>query len=134
MTSLRRNRIRRISTDRQHAERPVPSRHDAGSSPDGQTSPHETTAAASAASFTVKRGLDFTLGSLMLALLSPVFALVSLAIRLDSKGPALFVQTRAGAEPKRTNGQIEWERNEFTVYKFRSMYAVSYTHLRAHET
>jgi len=48
---------------------------------------------------------------LAVLLLSPVLLAVALAVRLESRGPALFRQTRVGrcSEP-------------FTVYKFRSMY------------
>jgi lipopolysaccharide/colanic/teichoic acid biosynthesis glycosyltransferase len=44
-------------------------------------------------------------------LLSPLFLLTSLAIRLESEGPIFFAQTRVGM-----NG------NRFKMYKFRSMY------------
>ena len=55
---------------------------------------------------------DKIVGSLALLCLSPVMALVALAIKLDSKGPVLFKQKRYGFN----NELIE-------VYKFRSMYA-----------
>ncbi|MFV0295663.1 MAG: undecaprenyl-phosphate glucose phosphotransferase [Hyphomicrobiaceae bacterium] len=54
---------------------------------------------------------DRVLGALLLLLLSPVMALVALAVRLDSKGPIFFKQRRYGFN------------NELVqVYKFRSMY------------
>ena len=50
-------------------------------------------------------------GSLVgLIVLSPLMLLVALAIKLDSKGPVLFKQTRLGKDAK-----------EFQIYKFRSM-------------
>ncbi|MEZ5924952.1 MAG: undecaprenyl-phosphate glucose phosphotransferase [Hyphomicrobiaceae bacterium] len=55
---------------------------------------------------------DKVIGSLALIALSPVMALVALAIKLDSKGPVLFRQKRYGFN----NELVE-------VYKFRSMYA-----------
>ena len=55
---------------------------------------------------------DRIIGGLLLLLLSPVMAAVALAIKLDSRGPALFKQRRYGFN----NDMIE-------VYKFRSMYA-----------
>jgi Undecaprenyl-phosphate glucose phosphotransferase len=54
---------------------------------------------------------DRLLGGLLLILALPIMALVALAVRLDSKGPALFKQRRFGFN----NELIE-------VYKFRSMY------------
>ncbi|HSD19742.1 MAG TPA: sugar transferase [Anaeromyxobacter sp.] len=57
-----------------------------------------------------KRAFDITLSVLGLALLSPLLAIVAIAVRLDSPGPVLFRQRRVGL-----NGR------EFTLYKFRSM-------------
>ena len=54
---------------------------------------------------------DRILGAVLLVLAAPVMALVALAVKLDSKGPALFRQKRYGFN----NELIE-------VYKFRSMY------------
>ena len=59
---------------------------------------------------TVKRMLDFCLAVIALVLLSPLFALIALMVKLDSKGPAAFKQIRVGHKQK-----------EFTFYKFRSM-------------
>lgn len=51
------------------------------------------------------------MGSLSgLIMLFPVMMMISIAIRLDSKGSAIFLQKRAGK-----NGRI------FTIYKFRTM-------------
>lgn len=57
-----------------------------------------------------RRFLDLTVSAAALLVLAPVFALVALAIRWDSRGPVLFRQTRVGQ-----NGKT------FTMYKFRSM-------------
>ena len=54
---------------------------------------------------------DRALGLLALILVSPLLALIALAIRLDSKGPILFRQPREG-----------FNNRPFHVYKFRSMY------------
>ena len=54
---------------------------------------------------------DKVIAALALILLSPVMALVALAIRHDSKGPILFKQNRFGF-----NNEL------IAVYKFRSMY------------
>jgi lipopolysaccharide/colanic/teichoic acid biosynthesis glycosyltransferase len=54
--------------------------------------------------------MDVAISSLALILLSPLFALVAVVIRLDSRGPVLFRQIRVG------KGDVL-----FTVFKFRSM-------------
>ena len=59
-----------------------------------------------------KRGLDLILSGIGLILLSPVFILVALAIKITSKGPVVFAQQRVGL-----NGRT------FNIYKFRSMVA-----------
>lgn len=58
----------------------------------------------------VKRVIDAVGSALVLAILSPLLALVALLIRWDSPGPAIFRQTRVGRGAR-----------EFTVYKFRTM-------------
>ena len=58
----------------------------------------------------LKRGIDI-IGSLFgLILLSPVFALTALAIKVEDRGPVFFASDRAGKWGKR-----------FKMYKFRSM-------------
>ena len=59
-----------------------------------------------------KRGLDVLVAALGLAILAPVIAIVAIAIRISSPGPAFYYQRRVGKD-----GQI------FTIYKFRSMHA-----------
>lgn len=46
----------------------------------------------------VKRAIDATLAALSLLLLSPILALVSILIKLDSKGPVFFTHTREGLD------------------------------------
>jgi exopolysaccharide biosynthesis polyprenyl glycosylphosphotransferase len=58
-----------------------------------------------------KRALDLVVAAAGLVLLSPVFAVCALLVRLSSPGPILFRQQRVGL-----NGRL------FTLYKFRSMY------------
>lgn len=58
----------------------------------------------------LKRIEDLVISSLLLLLVSPVLALVALAIKADSRGPVIFKQRRHGF-----NNQV------FEVYKFRSM-------------
>ena len=58
----------------------------------------------------VKRALDCAVAGVALLVLSPVLAAVAIAIRLDSKGPALFRQRRIGRGS-----------SEFVIFKFRTM-------------
>jgi exopolysaccharide biosynthesis polyprenyl glycosylphosphotransferase len=62
------------------------------------------------ASYVVKRIVDRVGAGLLLALLSPVMLVVAIAIKLDSRGPVFFVDTRVGL------GQ-----RPFRFYKFRTM-------------
>ncbi|MBU2601892.1 MAG: sugar transferase [Actinobacteria bacterium] len=48
--------------------------------------------------------------TLALAVLSPLLALLTLAIRLDSRGPVFYRQTRVGLEGR-----------PFRIFKFRTM-------------
>jgi sugar transferase (PEP-CTERM system associated) len=57
-----------------------------------------------------ERIFSLILSALVLTLMLPVMALIALAIRLDSAGPAIFRQKRIGQ-----NGRI------FTLFKFRTM-------------
>jgi lipopolysaccharide/colanic/teichoic acid biosynthesis glycosyltransferase len=59
----------------------------------------------------VKRIVETVLSIIILILLAPMFLLITLAIRWDSSGSALFRQTRIGKNGK-----------SFTCYKFRTMY------------
>jgi lipopolysaccharide/colanic/teichoic acid biosynthesis glycosyltransferase len=58
-----------------------------------------------------KRMVDLIGSSLLLVLFAPLFFLIALFIKLDSRGPVLFVQDRVGR-----NGEL------FKMYKFRSMH------------
>lgn len=57
-----------------------------------------------------KRMLDIILSLVVLTLTAPVMAIVAIAIKLETPGPAIFSQERMGLLGRR-----------FTVYKFRSM-------------
>ena len=58
----------------------------------------------------IKRVCDFILSLIGIIVLSPIFIIVSIAIKLDSKGKILFLQKRVGRYGK-----------EFNIYKFRTM-------------
>lgn len=58
-----------------------------------------------------KTAFSFVISLFLLILCAPIMLLVALAIRLDSPGPAVFLQKRVGKGGK-----------NFTLYKFRSMY------------
>ena len=58
----------------------------------------------------VKRIIDFILAFIALVLLSPLFLILALWIKMDSKGPVFFKQKRIGIN-----------RSFFQIYKFRTM-------------
>lgn len=68
-----------------------------------------------------KRVFDFLIACVLLILLSPLFLIISLAIVLDSPGPAIFTQKRVGCKIRGQKGGITKEVTTFTFYKFRSM-------------
>jgi exopolysaccharide biosynthesis polyprenyl glycosylphosphotransferase len=61
-------------------------------------------------SWFLKRTMDWVGASLALVLSAPVFLLIALAIKLESRGPVLFRQTRVGRDGRR-----------FQMLKFRTM-------------
>ena len=64
----------------------------------------------SAVQRSLKQGMDRILAAISLVALVPFFAVISAAIRLESAGPAFFLQTRVGF-----NGRT------FRIFKFRTM-------------
>jgi exopolysaccharide biosynthesis polyprenyl glycosylphosphotransferase len=69
-----------------------------------------------------KRALDIVISSIILILLSPVLLITAIAIKVDSRGPVFFRQTRAGRGDTR-----------FKLIKFRSMYRDAEDRKRAYE-
>jgi lipopolysaccharide/colanic/teichoic acid biosynthesis glycosyltransferase len=59
----------------------------------------------------VARAISLTVAIVTLVVLLPLFLIIALAIKLDSRGPVLFVQERVGAHGR-----------PFRLFKFRSMY------------
>ncbi|OFI05798.1 UDP-N-acetylgalactosamine-undecaprenyl-phosphate N-acetylgalactosaminephosphotransferase [Clostridium acetireducens DSM 10703] len=60
--------------------------------------------------FFIKRIIDIILSFIGIVLLSPVFLIITILIKLDSKGSAIFKQVRVGKNNK-----------NFVIYKFRTM-------------
>ena len=58
----------------------------------------------------IKKLLDLILALILIILLSPLMLIISIMIKIDSKGPVIFKQIRSGKNNK-----------NFTLYKFRSM-------------
>ena len=84
-----------------------------------------------------KRVLDVVLASVALTALLPVFILVAIAVRLDSRGPVLYEQERVGLDRRRGHASTPAGGNRrkkasygrpFTIYKFRSMVADAEKH------
>jgi len=67
----------------------------------------------SSADLMLKRVCDIAISLVALIMLLPVMAIVALAIKLDSAGPVLFLQTRHG-----------YNKRPFRILKFRSMTAL----------
>ncbi len=61
-----------------------------------------------------KRIFDLTIVSILLLLSSPIFLVIAMLIRSDSKGPVIFKQKRVGKDGV-----------HFPIYKFRTMHADS---------
>ena len=64
----------------------------------------------SRAASVVKRAFDIVVSSVVLIVCAPLIAVIALAIRIDSPGPALFHQSRVGRRGRR-----------FEILKFRTM-------------
>lgn len=62
------------------------------------------------ASLVLKRAFDVVVSAIMLLILSPVFLLLAIAIKLDSPGPVFYRQVRVTQYGK-----------QFRIFKFRSM-------------
>ena len=77
---------------------------------DGEVKTLRTTPLDEPANAFIKRTFDIVVSGLLLVLLSPLFLILAIAIRLSSPGPVLFRQERIGLNKK-----------PFTMYKFRSM-------------
>ena len=61
-----------------------------------------------------KKIMDLVLSFIGLILLIPVFLILAILVKLDSKGPVFYAHTRKGKN-----------RNDIKIYKFRTMYSNS---------
>jgi exopolysaccharide biosynthesis polyprenyl glycosylphosphotransferase len=71
---------------------------------------HQTITRTHRVALVAKRLIDMVLSAVALILIAPVILAVAIAVRLDSKGPALFRQTRVGVGGR-----------SFRIVKFRTM-------------
>jgi lipopolysaccharide/colanic/teichoic acid biosynthesis glycosyltransferase len=76
-----------------------------------------------------RRLLNIVVAALGLVLALPLMVVIALLIRLTSRGPALFRQTRIGLDRRALSGiggntrrQLDLGGNPFTMYKFRTMH------------
>jgi len=60
--------------------------------------------------FIIKRFIDLVLSLIGIIVLSPLFLIIAILIKLDSKGPVIFKQKRVGKDGK-----------YFNILKFRTM-------------
>jgi lipopolysaccharide/colanic/teichoic acid biosynthesis glycosyltransferase len=76
----------------------------------------------------LRRGVNFLIALAALIILLPIMLLIALLVRITSRGPVLYTQTRVGID-RRVNARASLnhrrERNlggqPFTIYKFRTM-------------
>ncbi len=83
----------------------------------------------------LRYGGNVALATLALIIVAPVMLIVALLVRLTSRGPVLYTQTRVGLDRRRDRDARDNHRRAldmggkpFTIYKFRTMYADAERH------
>ncbi len=69
-----------------------------------------------------KRAFDLVVASGLVVAFSPIFAIVAILIKLDSRGSVFFAQERMGSRRMAADGEgARWDLRPFEILKFRSM-------------
>ena len=75
------------------------------------------------------RALNLAVACVGLLLTAPILFVIAALIKLTSRGPILYTQTRVGVDRRQALGSTNHRRTQdqggkpFTIYKFRTMYA-----------
>lgn len=80
------------------------------------------------------RALNFSVALIGILVTAPLMALIAAVVRLTSRGPVLFLQTRVGFDRRRRlkvpegrfRREVDYGGKLFTIYKFRTMYDDAY--------
>ena len=91
-----------------------------------QVLPRSTTAAQPSES--LRRALNVAVATIGIVLTAPLMVAIAIVIKLTSRGPVFFVQTRVGID-RRAPGEpagnsrrsTDWGGKPFSIYKFRTM-------------
>jgi lipopolysaccharide/colanic/teichoic acid biosynthesis glycosyltransferase len=108
----------RASTATRRRSRPHPARRSREAAPRSSLLRNEGT----------RRGLNVVVAGLGLVLAAPVMLIVAVLVRLTSRGPILYAQTRVGLDRRDHGSQVDISRRRsdlggrpFTIFKFRTM-------------
>lgn len=91
--------------------------------PNAESFPIELRRGDRRAYYAVKRILDVVLASIALLLTLPLWPVLIVAIKLDSRGPAIFAQERLRGRRRRVDRAWHWVVEPFTLYKLRTMHS-----------